>query len=329
MDLPKAKGNPSKGVNRPLFSLLSCSSRIRKEVGSPMDDLSMAMKKLNHDHGLSICLSDDFVFDHILTRLPVKSLFQFRCVSKSWCYFLTHINPSFIDLHLSRSHSRLAGNATLLFPAHDKKSRHDYLFLAGLDGGGKVTQLSSLPVEDEYFGLSENINGLVCWHHLSDTEKIKCAYICNPSTHELVKLPIIPLNDMRYEKYFSFTFDFGFDPSSEEFKVIRLPYSSHGAFHIFTLGGNSWRQIEPALPSSFREHKWENCVLQWCIALGVEGREDYSGFRFERGEVSCSSAPVFHMTAINTIVVVIHHNNHYFLAPPLLSITSHPTIIGA
>ncbi|GLT54808.1 hypothetical protein SLA2020_279750 [Shorea laevis] len=43
----------------------------------------------------------DEVFIHILSRLPVKSLMRFRCVSKAWCSLIS--SPHFIASHLNRS----------------------------------------------------------------------------------------------------------------------------------------------------------------------------------------------------------------------------------
>ncbi|KAI3951233.1 hypothetical protein MKW92_050425, partial [Papaver armeniacum] len=44
---------------------------------------------------------DEMVLCDILSRLPVKSLMRFKCVSKSWCSLIK--DPYFIDLHFSRS----------------------------------------------------------------------------------------------------------------------------------------------------------------------------------------------------------------------------------
>ncbi|PRQ40875.1 putative F-box domain-containing protein [Rosa chinensis] len=47
-------------------------------------------------HSLSVEIEED-----ILSRLPVKSLCRFRCVSKSWRYLIS--DPKFVKLHRDRA----------------------------------------------------------------------------------------------------------------------------------------------------------------------------------------------------------------------------------
>ncbi|XP_042515312.1 F-box protein CPR1-like [Macadamia integrifolia] len=56
-------------------------------------------------------LPEDLIID-ILSRLPVKSLLRFRCVSKPWCTLIT--DPSFIKMHLNRSLA-INTNLTLIY----------------------------------------------------------------------------------------------------------------------------------------------------------------------------------------------------------------------
>ena len=158
---------------------------------------------------------------------------------------------------------------------YDKQLQRECLLLTDLEGGGRATRLlmAADTIENERLLLSENINGLVCWH------SARCAYICNPSTRKLVKLPIIPQTTRRIDSY-----NFGFDPSSKEFKVlsIRISWTVKGAsfesFHIYTLGSDSWRQIHPALPFVFSGHlPWSliSLINSVCLNGALHWIHDY------------------------------------------------------
>ena len=51
--------------------------------------------------GPTSLLLDELIVE-ILSRLPVKTLMQFKCVCKSWKTLISH-DPSFVKLHLQRS----------------------------------------------------------------------------------------------------------------------------------------------------------------------------------------------------------------------------------
>ncbi|CAK9157346.1 unnamed protein product [Ilex paraguariensis] len=203
----------------------------------------------DHDYGLRIWIPVDIIFHDILTRLPVKSLLRFQCVCKSWCCFLSRNDPSFIDLHLSRSWSR-HDDTKLLISAHGSKLRQ-CLLIVDLEGG-KFTQALTVTNEANLSDISENINGLVCWQHVGLTCRIESTYICNPSTREFMKLPKVPqIKSGGCIISAHVSNHFGFVPSSKEFKVLNIQATerdSETVFWIFTLGGNSWRQIYPGLP---------------------------------------------------------------------------------
>uniref|UniRef100_A0A7N2M325 F-box domain-containing protein n=1 Tax=Quercus lobata TaxID=97700 RepID=A0A7N2M325_QUELO len=68
-------------------------------------------------------LDDDIAFD-ILTRLPVKSLIRFRCVSKSW--YSTITNPIFIATHFKLNEAKSLSN---------KNSHNGYLLYTSVTEG--------------------------------------------------------------------------------------------------------------------------------------------------------------------------------------------------
>ncbi|CAK9157342.1 unnamed protein product [Ilex paraguariensis] len=262
--------------------------------------VSLTLKALEK-HSRGIQLPDDIIFYDILTRLPVQSLLRFWCVCKSWCYFLMHKNPSFIDLHLSRSQSRF-GATKLLLSAHDGKLHCYYMFLVDLEEG-RVSQAVRVANERHRMTrriFSGNINGLVCWDQPGSRNN-NCTYICNPSTRELMKLPMTPQimngSDMISPYLSSYL---GFDPSSKEFKVLKIqvPRIKYGLyFWIFTLGGNSWRQIHPTLPYGLSDCEFQSLVLL--------------------GQCQCLNGALHWLLAYRKVIVVFNLRDEKFGVIPL------------
>ncbi|KAI8021115.1 F-box protein [Camellia lanceoleosa] len=173
----------------------------------------------------------DLVFSEIFTRLPVKSLFRFKLVSKSMLY-LTRNDPSFFNLHLSRSKTRLAATTLLISVFCGGKWRE--ILSAELDGGGRrrrgrVTRLFTMPKVDHthYRTLSYDVNGLLC---LSSDPLFN---IC----------PKFKVLNFHLYNYSAIAYDF---PGI--------------AYRVFTLGGSSWRTIHPSFP--FEE------ICDWFIKSG-------------------------------------------------------------
>ncbi|KAI3940768.1 hypothetical protein MKW98_030087 [Papaver atlanticum] len=66
----------------------------------------------------SIRLNNDIIVSEIISRLPVKSLMRFKCVSKHWLYMIEE-DSYFIDLHLTRSKAR--PSLVYLIPLKDQQ----------------------------------------------------------------------------------------------------------------------------------------------------------------------------------------------------------------
>ncbi|KAL9689501.1 hypothetical protein QQ045_009887 [Rhodiola kirilowii] len=168
------------------------------------------------------------VIHNILSRLPVKSLMRFRCVSKS-IYSLVH-DPLFVKLHLHQA-------------------------LEDLDRR-RVLVCTNPP----QCILSENLGQA---HDLTITMPIEYHFefiLWNPSTgafRELAKPgplighypDIIPI------------YGFGYDPQSNDYKIIRAvsPYyngTTSTQLEIYSLKSNAWRKMQASLPCILTDNYW-------------------------------------------------------------------------
>jgi hypothetical protein len=108
----------------------------------------------------SQCLPYDVVFD-ILTRLPVKSIIRFRCVSKSWNSILT--SPDFINTHLDRAKSSLSHNNNINgFLLYIPKSYYKHLCTVLCKSGHTFTQISKLRIPFSDISVVDFCNGIFC-----------------------------------------------------------------------------------------------------------------------------------------------------------------------
>ncbi|RHN66471.1 putative F-box domain, galactose oxidase/kelch, beta-propeller, F-box associated interaction [Medicago truncatula] len=204
-----------------------------------------------------IVLLDELIVE-ILSRLPVKTLMQFKCVCKSWKTLISH-DPSFAKLHLRRS------------------PRNTHLLLRSFrvpDWGNFDYSLISIPVSrllespsfmthhrlyyhvkditilnDPYYRLSNidccnivgSYNGLIC---LSGASRNAAANykdtwfrLWNPATNTLSEKFGYSTNLFRYT--------FGYDISNDGYKVVAFSSEQDEKVKVFCLTDNVWRDIPP------------------------------------------------------------------------------------
>ncbi|XP_058210526.1 F-box protein At3g07870-like [Rhododendron vialii] len=191
----------------------------------------------------------------ILSRLPMKSLFNFRRVCKEWLSLIS--DPHFANLHLSKS------QLSLLFKPLDCKRRSWKLNLVDLKttplirprNARKefVTKINLPKGPNIPCNIVNSCNGLLCLSGDSNSNSGPCSddliCICNPLLGELVTLPkcpsVRPISDLSCVA-------FGYSPMTDQYKVVQSfrswvtdPVMDRETCEaeIYTLGEGSWRSI--------------------------------------------------------------------------------------
>ncbi|XP_074269823.1 F-box protein CPR1-like isoform X2 [Silene latifolia] len=173
----------------------------------------------------------------ILTKLPVKSLHRFKCVSKSWNSLIS--SSKFIKLHLTKtlvnSNIIVTNNNSLLSSAiSDIKLRFDIV----------THPLNNLPHRPPV-ELIESVHGILL---ISDFPK-KTVFLFNPSnkTHRLI--PPAPSREPAFAFGLVEVFGFGYDSVTDDYKVVRLVqwFDEGSGFcresSVYSMRNDSWKSV--------------------------------------------------------------------------------------
>ncbi|XP_026412768.1 putative F-box protein At1g32420 [Papaver somniferum] len=209
---------------------------------------------------------DDGIICEIFSRLPVKSLMRFKCLSKHWCSVIQK-DQHFIDLHFLQSKART--NLLLTVP----RERNGYIqswsvddnlypfryFLAIADlfsEGGEVPSVvhtTTREIDTGSYSITKPVNGLIC---LFDSEENLGVRVCNLSTRQVTTwirstfLSNFDLKDKGAHYLMSSRCNLGFDPATKEHKVICMWTVRGGPVcEVLTLGDRTWRIIDDVLPA--------------------------------------------------------------------------------
>ncbi|KAK4266436.1 hypothetical protein QN277_027358 [Acacia crassicarpa] len=206
------------------------------------------------------------LIEEILSRLPVRSVLQLRCVCKSWKSLIS--DPYFVKKHLLSS-------------TQDPSLNHQRIILSST--AAEFT-LKSCPVRSLFNNLSitseelnypvknkfrhdrivGSCNGLLCF-----AIKAECVLLWNPSIRVSKKSPSLD-NNWRPGCYT--TFGLGYDHISDDYKVVAVfcdpgEHSiSETKVKLYSLATNSWRKIQD-FPCGFKPYhdfgKFVSGTLNW------------------------------------------------------------------
>ncbi|CAA7036655.1 unnamed protein product [Microthlaspi erraticum] len=178
----------------------------------------------------------------ILLRLPVKSLFRFRCVSKLWSSIIT--SRDFKNRHMNIATSSAPPRLLIAFADFDGSK---LLLVSSPNPIASSSSFSSSPFCVPYRDLSlvklqgkkvyNTSRGLICVG-----AGFKDVAICNPSTRQLHTFPEFKFKDSRHfiprPNYV-----FGYDPVDDQYKVLAVHLSSRSENKVLASGKEeAWRE---------------------------------------------------------------------------------------
>lgn len=180
-------------------------------------------------------ITEDMIIIDILSRLPVKSLMRFKCVSKQWRSLIS--DEHFAKLHLQRLILETVAPCQKIIKSNPLQTI-DYEALDNSEVNDHVVVESHDLGRDEPCGLAGSCHGLV------SLAVYDGFLVYNPTTRESRKLPA---SDLVAE--YEFFHGFGYNSATDDYKIV------HGAFftandeseecvlEIFSLRYGSWRRV--------------------------------------------------------------------------------------
>ncbi|CAI0433591.1 unnamed protein product [Linum tenue] len=215
----------------------------------------------------------------IFTRLPVKSLVRFRCVSKSFKTIIS--SPEFIKYHLRRLKSSTYSYPFLLIPSTSKLGYRScpveslymnpqQLGFADLDHSPFLIEADRKP-----FWVVGSCDGLICV-----AIKRRFPALWNPSTRAFSVFPGFEIPEKKRRRYM--VFGFGYDLESNDYKIVSISCypnkdpkeirgagfsGSQGIVHVCSSKSRNWKRIEDfkyGLPYDY-PGKYVKGTLNWLL----------------------------------------------------------------
>lgn len=217
---------------------------------------------------------------YILTKLPVKTLVQSKCVSKPWRSLIS--SRDFVKMHLRMSiedesctyHraivSTISHNPGFKFCSLTSVYNDPFLDAIELD----YPFSNTYPIELDYSmgypypRLIGCCNGLLCIAYRRDR-----VYLWNPCIREFKILPKLDLFGVESRSGYDIEFGFGYDHSTDDYKVVGIsrfsgkgdPSGPESQVKVYSLRANSWRMIQefPYGPDYNEPGKFVSGALIW------------------------------------------------------------------
>ncbi|PON63299.1 F-box domain containing protein [Parasponia andersonii] len=229
---------------------------------SPVESQTKILVRCCHN------LLPDELWVEIMSRLPVKSLLDCKCVQKSWCHLINTLihDQRFVTRHLKNSGDRPSLFITYSCDVFSSKVKDSLVTICSNenDDVGKIEQMDTV-LEDfalsffrQHYQISfpgSHCNGIICISGLPENTNV---LLCNPALREFKLItsscfgPSIRRNRKRL-------LGFGHDEVDNVYKVVRMFYENGDLLgaEVHTVGvdhRNSWRRINIEA-----EELWTDC----------------------------------------------------------------------
>ncbi|XP_059441918.1 F-box/kelch-repeat protein At3g06240-like [Corylus avellana] len=227
------------------------------------------------------------VVTEILSRLPVKSVIRFRCVSKTWCSLIS--SPHFIATHLRRalSNPHYPSISNLVLRHFDYRRKEDgslaAILVHLLSLGAEIEKRSLFigdasdfrrdpsdsigsPCLSNCLKVIGSCNGLFCLAQGIDL------VLFNPCIQKAISLPRPNIGCGgcgRFNSCCLHSLGFGYDPKTDDYKVVRLVYIQGITFslvEIYTHRTGAWRSFTASGPPNnftLDENVFFNGAVHW------------------------------------------------------------------
>ncbi|GKB12268.1 F-box/kelch-repeat protein-like protein [Tanacetum coccineum] len=221
-------------------------------------------------------LPQDIIFD-ILSRLPTKSLIQFRCVNSSSPPLISH--PSFTKLHFTTTTSPDKNHLIIYYETLDYIN-HIYSLRSPTNTLQETLKLDPpyKPLHG-YLRIVGSNKGLLCFFDTNFYSNVGRVLLWNPSISRFKKVGQDPCHDL--DKVSHFVVGFGFVLRNLEFKVVKIVYGLDNVNRVFVyeLSSDSWRKIDGVVAPCGMLRGWSSNVV-------VNGFVNWLGFKEVAGDAS-------------------------------------------
>ncbi|KAI3746244.1 hypothetical protein L6452_08668 [Arctium lappa] len=202
----------------------------------------------------------DELIGEIFQRLPPKSLFRFRSLSKAWCSRIA--SPDFISKHGS---ARNLQKVLIKHTTYCQGRPTGDLYTLHLEDRLPLSEYKGItPVEfpNKDFNIIGSCNGILCVFGVD-----KLITLWNPSIRRKLTVP-------SHQYYFQDSFEgfnvygFGFDPTTEDYKIVWISNLRSRKSLVYTINTGLWCAITSPI-TTFCEVKscpcFVNGALHWVV----------------------------------------------------------------